>query len=346
MKAQFKAFGAKSKFSFSKIFSKKTLLLTHSGTDVDALASAAAIYFSLEKKFDLAIGCIDHVNLSAKALAKNKKIPHRINPDLKQFDSIVAVDFSSKEMLGTQKHAVENFHGKITAIDHHCIEKNSLANSKNILSDENAAAVTEIAYFLLKNNGIKIPKNAMECIAAGIIADTNNFTIASKNSFRIMAEVIEKTGKSFSQLSELFQVKKDLSEKIAALKSAKRCRIYKTGEYIAVTSMVDSFEASAAESLVRIGADVSFVASFDAKTDSISISARASSEFLKNSKINLAKHVFFELESKIDGKGGGHAGAAGFNCNGIPEIALEECIKILHSKILAKNLKAQFKEFT
>lgn len=322
---------------------EKTLLLCHAGSDVDAISSAAAVYFSIPNK-NISIGCIDHLNLNAKAFSEKMKIPYAINPDLKKFEKIILIDFNSTEMAGSMKNQLALFKGKISAIDHHSIEQNSIALKENSVIDGKAISTTEIIYSMFKKEKIKISKKSFECIAAGIIADSANFTVAGKNSFQIMAECLEKSKSNFSEMVFLFAVEKDFSEKIASLKAAKRCKIYKIENFIISTSQVDSFEASAAMALVRIGADASFVAAFDEKTDSLNISARASNDFFKKAKINLS-NVFFELSNHVEGKGGGHPCAAAFNGRGIPETALEECIKILFHLILEKNPKAQFKEY-
>lgn len=328
--------------SFSPLFGKKVLLLTHAGADVDAVASAAAIHFALKGKARTTIAIPDHLNLNAVSLTKKLQIPYSINPSFKGYEAIIILDFNKSKMAGSLQGELENFKGERFLIDHHSKEAEVIAPKENSFCNSKAISTTELVYSLLKNSSLKIPKSAYLCIASGIITDSSSFLIADHNTFRIMAEVMEKANAPYSDISTLFKVEKDFSEKIAALKAAKRAKIFKVGESIIALSEVGAFEAEAASALIRLGADVSFCGFSDEK---MRISGRVNNKWLSEHKFDLARDVFNPLEGFFDGEGGGHAGASGFNGEGDLWSALEKCLELTH-EFLNKKQKVPLKEYS
>lgn len=332
--------------SLSPLFRKKTLLLTHSGCDVDSLAAAAALYFSLKGVSRITIGVPDHMNLNAAALAKSLAIPFTINPSIWSFDVVVCIDFNEPEMLGPMKGPFMEFNGKKFLIDHHVPMRCRLALPANSLSDRTAISTTELVYDLLRAAKTKIPKKAFLCIACGIISDSASFVIADHETFYIMAEVMERAGAPYSKILSLFSVEKDFSEKVARLKAAKRCRIFRSGECVVAVSDIGAFEADAASALVKVGADVAFCGYAD--KGQVRISGRVNNYWMRKNGFDLASDVFAGLGSFFEGRGGGHAGAAGFNGSGDSvEGHLLKCVDLVHKFNVKKNgVSGQLKEYT
>ena len=331
--------------SLSPLFGKKVLLLTHAGADVDALGSAAAIHFSLKGKSKTTVGVSDHLNLNAKALTKKLKIPYEINPSLKNYDAILSLDFNKSKMTGSMQQSFLDFKGEKFLIDHHSEEKEKIAPLKNSKTSKKAVSTTELVYELLKKTRVKIPKKAYASIASGIITDSASFLIADHKTFKIMSEVMEKANMPYSSLVSLFKVEKDFSEKVASLKAAKRVRIFKIGKSIVATSEIGAFEATAANALIRLGADVSFCG--DAKRGIIRISGRVNNYWLTKKKFDLARDVFNKLENYFEGEGGGHPGASGFNGKGKSVSKhLEKCVELTKNFIVKKEKSAALKEYT
>lgn len=331
--------------NLSPLFGKKVLLLTHAGADVDTLGSAAAIHFSLKGKSQTTIGVPDHLNLNAKALAKKLKIPYKINPALKNYNAILSLDFNKSQMLGSMQKSFLEFKGEKYLIDHHSEEKEKVAPSKNSYISKKAVSTTELVYELLKKTRVKIPQKAYASIGSGIITDSASFLIADHKTFKIMAEVMEKAKMPYSSLVSLFKVERDFSEKVAALKAAKRVRIFKIGKSIIATSEIGAFEATAARALIRLGADVSFCGY--AERGKVRISARVNNYWLTKKKFDLAKDVFNKLEKYFDGEGGGHPGASGFNGKGKSVSKhLEKCVALTTEFIVKKEKNVTLKEYT
>ncbi|MCR4369324.1 MAG: DHH family phosphoesterase [archaeon] len=332
--------------SLLPLFNKKILLLTHAGADVDAFASAAAISLSLRGAAKTTIGVPEHMNLNAKALAKKLEVSYKINPSFKGYDAIVCLDFNKSKMLGSSQAQFLEFSGEKFLVDHHSHESEVMAPQKNSYCSKEAISTTELVYSLLKKTrGLKIPKKAYQCIAAGIITDSSSFLIADHRTFRIMSQVMEAANVPYSELVSLFSLERNFSEKIAALKAAKRVRIYKCSDAILASSEVGAFEADCASALVRLGANASFCGY--AENGKVRISGRANNRWLAKTRFDLARDVFNRLEKYFPGEGGGHPGASGFNGTGTGVDAhLAKCIELTREFISKKEKNAVFKEYT
>lgn len=325
---------------------KKVLFLTHAGADVDSFCSAAALFFSLKKRGGCKIGVPEHISLPAKALAQKLSIPYTINPqNVEDFDAVFFLDFNSPQMLGKYELNINCFSKKIFVIDHHEKASQEFLPDCVFLLDKNAASCTEVVFDYLESSKIAFPPKVACLLACGIITDSARFSVASKNTFWVMHKLMEKSSLPYAELFSLFKVKTDASEKIARLKSARRCRIFKSFDKIIAASTVNAFEASSASSLVLLGADIAFAGG--KKEEQILISARALNSFVSKSSFDITRHVFLPLSKKFPGKGGGHAGAAAFNGHGFDlQKALMECIELSHDFLEKKNKKkSTLKEF-
>lgn len=326
----------------STLCSKKVLILTHAGADVDAFASAAI--FSLFLGKNSRIGIPDHINLNAKALAENTSTDFEINPDVSNFDSIIIVDLNSYEMLGSLKESVKNYKKPVYLFDHHEKSDKTINFSRGSVLNPKAASTTEIIYDLFKKQKLKLTKEMCMFIAAGLVTDTAHFLVADSKVFLIMYEMLNKSNKAFYEIVALFRVKVDPALKIAKLKAAKRVRIYKISDYIVVTSDIGAYESDSAMALVRLGADIAFAG--DHEKGKVKISGRANNKFIKDSGFDLAKHIFIPLGNKFNGEGGGHPGASAFNgtANSLEEV-FSECLSLTKKFMETKNKSASFKEY-
>jgi len=200
------------------------------------------------------------------------------------------------------------------------------------LLDNEAASTTELVHGLLEKSGVAIGKSAAAAIGCGIITDSAGFVAATPRTFAVMASAMKISGRQFIQLVELFQVEKDLSEKVAQLKAARRSKIYNSNGHLIVVSEVGAFESSAASSLVRLGADVAFAGATDEKGRML-ISARCRNSFIDKTGFSLVKDVFPELANQFEGAGGGHPAAAAFNGKGDAIAALKKCAELTNAAI-------------
>ncbi len=300
---------------FSFIKNRRVLLLTHAGADVDAISSCASIYFAFRDKAKITIAVPEHINLNAKALAKNLGIPYKMNPaEISDFDFLIILDLNSFSMLGYLKDKVKGFNKPIALIDHHTKSGDKIASPEFTIIREGAVSTTELIYELFKKEKINLTPKISKCIAAGIATDSANFLVADRKTFRIMAEVLHSSGMGYAELLSLSRIKVDISKKIAVLKAAKRSKIYSAFNKIIVTADVGAYEADAASTLVKLGADIAFAA--DEEEGKILVSARADNQFIKETGFSLPRDIFSKLEKEFNGSGGGHSAAAGFNGRG------------------------------
>ncbi len=320
---------------------KKTLVLTHAGADVDAIASAGALYHLFSKK--ISIGVPEHLNLNARQLVEKMSLPIELNPDLHEFNALILVDFNSSSQIGKLAFQLKNFNGNIVLIDHHVLSGEKLTSTQMSLVNPKAVSTTELIYDLIKKLNKKITPKIATLLALGLFTDSAGFYASNKKTFTIFAELINKSNKSFSELISMISVETDFSEKIAKLKAAKRLKIYKSKEFLLVSTIVGSFQANAASTLLKLGADVAFAGSVDKGL--LLVSARAN-PFILNTGFDLAKHVFEPLSDYFKGSGGGHAGAAAFNGKAKNiEPVLQKCIELTHEFINKKNKKEKLKEY-
>jgi nanoRNase/pAp phosphatase (c-di-AMP/oligoRNAs hydrolase) len=326
--------------SFFSNLPKKTLVLTHAGADIDAIASAGALHYLFKNK--ISIGIPEHLNLNAKQLAEKMEIPFQLNPDLNEFNALILIDFNSSSQIGKLAFQLKNYSGLIALIDHHTESGEKLAEKKMSLIDSNAVSTTELIYKLIKSLKKKIPSNVAVLLAAGIYTDSAGFYASNKNTFQIFAELMNISNKSFPELISLISIETDFSEKIAKLKAAKRLKIFKSGEFLLVSTQVGSFQSNAAATMLRLGADAAFAG--DIEKGLLLVSGRANN-LLLNKGFDLAKHVFEPLQNHFNGNGGGHAGAAAFNGKARAiEPVLQKCIELTH-EFIAKNKKTELKEY-
>jgi phosphoesterase RecJ-like protein len=324
---------------------KKIILLTHAGADVDSIAAAAALSIFLGKRNTVKVAVPEHISVDARAFAQRTGIQYAISPSLGKADTLILVDFNSWDMLGAMAQPVKNFSGKKYLLDHHARSGDKIAPAKNSWIEEKAVASCVLVHEWLKKSNARFSKKIALLLAAGITADSAHFLIADASTFGVMAEMLQKSSRRFSEINALLKVKRDFSEKIAMLKAAKRSRIFRLGNFIAVTAQVGAFEADAATALVKLGADIAFAG--NSEDSELKISGRASQGILSRTGIDLARDVFQPLGKFFEGSGGGHSGAAAFNGKGSDiEAALSKCVELAKKKLASSKPGVQLKEYT
>lgn len=321
-----------------KFYGKRILFLCHSKADLDSFASASAIATAFSKKFSATVGVPDSLTRQSKEIARKQKLSYILSPNLADYDAVVLVDFNSEEMLGSFAEEFYSCKKPLFALDHHKMSGKPLA--KNFLNEAEKTSVSEIVYNFLKKSKISLtPKTAL-LLCFGIATDSNYFSVGSSETFAIFSNCLSKSKKSYSEILGILKTENPISARIASIRALKRSQLFKTEDFLIAFSEVNSFEASAANSLISLGADVSFAGSVD--KGQIRISGRASSVLLEKG-FDLAKHVFLPLAQLLKGSAGGHKGAAAFEGSGnLIEPVFEKCVT-LSFDFLKKRLKQ--KEF-
>lgn len=313
---------------------EKVLLLTHENADLDAFASAAIMQRYLKKKkMNTTIGVPSHINEQAFKFAFEEKLSFVVNPDLKEYCTIIIFDLNDYEQLGKLRKQFVNMQKKkcfeVYAFDHHEIEKRSIVKGKNAFVSPNAISTTEVLYNVLGKNNFDKKMCFYLCI--GILEDTGHFLTGSKEGFEVFAKCLNASGKKYSDLLAITKHKVPDNERIAMLKAAKRAKIHKFRETIVATSNLSFFQGQAATKLLEFGADISIVAGTD-KHGVTSLSGRVDTAFRDSKNFNLMIHLMKPIQKKLGGEIGGHSGAAQWKGEASPQTTIALTVSILSKR--------------
>ena len=168
--------------------SKRVCLIGHIEPDPDALASMITLKDFIKEFFK-----IETIDLFAetKQLSANAKLileSEPLNPTIIEYDTAIMVDSPSKERIGKFLSLFERAKTKIV-IDHHAT--NMFSGDINIV--EICSSTCEIVYSICNHFNHKISKTNQGKLYAGLIADTNNFSVGeiSKRTFEVASNLCE-----------------------------------------------------------------------------------------------------------------------------------------------------------
>jgi len=309
------------------------LLLCHRSADADAVCSAYA-FQGLLKRFlpdvVVEIGTPQGINKPVKLLLEHMPITVNQKPNIESANVIILLDTNTIEQLDEVVARLKQTTAPLIIIDHHTPNLDTEKLCKLCIVNEEAAATCEIIYGMYKQANIQPNLNEAQALFTGIAFDTRHFTLADSDIFRITADLVN-AGVDAQEMLALFSNPIDNSERLAKLKACKRAKITRIGEWIIATSHVSAYEASAAKSLVDLGAHMAAVAG--KKEDTLKVSLRCNRDFTQKTGVHLGKDLAMPLGEQLQGVGGGHAMAAGVNAKGEIDEALKLCLSLLKAKI-------------
>jgi bifunctional oligoribonuclease and PAP phosphatase NrnA len=309
------------------------LLLCHKSADADAVCSAYA-FQGLLKRFmpDLVveIGAPQGINKPTKQLLESLPITVNLKPNIESASALFLIDMNTVEQLDEVVDRLKASKAPMVIIDHHTPSLDTLEICKICIMNEQAAATCEIIYQMYQEANVQLTLNEAKALFTGIAFDTRHFALGDSDTFRIAGGLVN-AGVDAQAMLALFQNPIDNSERLAKLKACKRAKIEKIGEWIITLSHVSAYEASAAKSLVDLGAHMAAVAG--KKNGKLEVSLRCNRDFAEKTGIHLGKDIAMPLGEALGGVGGGHAMAAGVNGKGEVEDALDKCLKLLQDKI-------------
>jgi nanoRNase/pAp phosphatase (c-di-AMP/oligoRNAs hydrolase) len=309
------------------------LLLCHKSADADAVCAAYA-FQSLLKQFlpDLVveIGTPQGINKPTKQLLENLSIAVNLKPNIESANVLFLIDMNTVEQLDEVVVRLKASNAPVIIIDHHAPNLDTEQACVFCVINEQAAATCEIIYDMYQQAGVKLGLNEAKALFAGIAFDTRHFALGDSDTFRIAGGLVD-AGVDAQEMLTSFSNPIDYSERLAKLKACKRAKIVKIGEWILALSHVSAYEASAAKSLVDLGAHMAAVAG--KKTGKLEISLRCNRDFSEKTGIHLGKDISMPMGELLEGVGGGHAMAAGVNAKGDVDDALDKCLKLLKEKI-------------
>jgi nanoRNase/pAp phosphatase (c-di-AMP/oligoRNAs hydrolase) len=311
---------------FKRQKAKLIVLLCHHNADPDAFCSAYALH-SLFKRIRprLRIEMCSSNGLSrlSKSIQGVMPIEFTKSPKIEAADVLIMLDTNTVHQLGEFGARVKKSDNPVIIIDHHVAQVKNSETAELKIVNEKASSTCEIVFQIFKEANIPIREDEAFALLTGIAFDSGHFTRARGVTFRILTELVE-LGSDVDKAIQLLTVPMDSSERAARFKAAQRGKIIKEKNWVIVTSQVGSFQASAARALLRLGADIVFVAG--KKRDNLTISIRSTQKFYRETGINLGKEIVIVLEEKFNGRGGGHSTSAGFNGIGDVDEALKLCV--------------------
>ncbi|MEM3555833.1 MAG: DHH family phosphoesterase [Candidatus Micrarchaeia archaeon] len=302
---------------------KRVILLIHSLPDLDAVGSSSALssFFKNSK-----IISPDQPTAKARKLLRITGQSIAVGEKLKS-DVLIILDTNSYDLLGELADEVRNFKGSKAVIDHHSIHPDSI-KAEHVLIDNSYASTSELVYEILKKLNWDVSEKHAVSLLCGMIDDSAGFRNARKKTFSYISELLGKTRMDYQEILRVTETDVDVSQRIALLTACQRASVERVGDYLIAKSIIGSFEAKAAEALLSLGADFSFVGCKGKRE--ARISARMRGYLHTELGINLASDVMEKVGRILRGSGGGHPCAAGANGPHLKgfEDAMEECVKL------------------
>lgn len=304
--------------------SSSVVIMGHKNMDADALGAAMGMYL-LAKSY----GKEAHVVYNNKGMAIDELVRKIVNsdklsdvivsedellPTINEDTLLIVVDTHKVDLVESQ--AILNKSSKIAIIDHHRRGTEAIENAILTFQEVYASSASELVTEILQYSEInmEIPTLVAECLYAGILTDTKNFT--QKTGVRTFeaAAYLKKLGVDVAMINKIFQ--NDVDTYVSIADVIRNCEIIHGNIAIAVCPKgIENqiqITAQAADELLNLNSiDTSFVLS--EVENKVYISGRS------NGKTN----VQIVLE-KLGG--GGHMMIAGAQVQGMP---IEEVKKML-----------------
>ena len=316
---------------------KYILILCHHNADPDSLGAATALS-------RLLTFYMPAMRIEVSAPCGLSKTSRRIVPYLPAFgtsvnllddvDVVILVDINNLSQLDEFGLLLRDLGKPLVFIDHHAFHPETDSIAELYIVDENASSASEIVFGLYEEAGIQPDRESASALFLGIAFDTRRFAFSRSRTLTIAARLVE-AGVVAEKMLPLLGIPMESSERIARLKAAQRLQRQSLGEWLVVCSSVGSFQASAARSLVALGAHVAMVGG--EQRGKLRISFRSSRDFYDASGVHLGRDVASALGGIIKGTGGGHSTSAGFNGEGDLEKAMNHCLNLLNRSIEEHN---------
>lgn len=289
--------------------SEKIFLMGHYNLDLDALGSILGLYVLLQKKKKTPYIIIDekkHEKGVEKVLIeldgfiniiKTKEI-EKIKHEKEAKNLLIILDTNNKNIVQSPK-ALTIIKNKIV-IDHHTISNNSIKDALQII-DSKSSSTCEMITNLIEMEDIELEPYYATLLLAGIVLDTNNFTLKTREETYYSAYFLSVFGASAKKVQYL--LKQDIKEYTERQKLLTNIETINNNIAITKGSIKTIYRK---EDLARIAdtllyfnnIEISFVVAKISKTD-IGISSRS----LGNYDVN-------QILIKLNGGGDTYHGAA------------------------------------
>lgn len=218
---------------------KSFSIYSHINTDIDAIGSTLALKRALEKKGKTAHVFIDSTFPSNTCMFED--INKINNEKQKEYDICIVLDCADENRLGRLKYKYRKNVKNVVCVDHHL---NNGFNLKNKYVDDNVSSTCEIVYSLIKKLNIELDTEICKLLICGMYTDTGalKFSNTYPSSFRVAAELLEKSGLYMDQISmPLFNSLSIESYNLRKL-AYNRLKLYENDKVAVITLVADDFD--------------------------------------------------------------------------------------------------------
>ncbi|MEM3437266.1 MAG: DHH family phosphoesterase [Nitrososphaerales archaeon] len=311
------------------------LVLCHRNADVDAYCSAYSIASLLKKinpKVNVSIASPKGLSSLTRRVQNKFRIDLIESPNINEADLIVVVDTGDLSLLERLGDEIKFTKATKIFIDHHPLTESIKSIADLLLIDEKASSCSEIIYTIFKAKKVKMTQDVAQALLTGILSDSQHLAIADCRTIKIVSELCKIASLTISK--ELLEMPRNIPEIIAHMKAVKRLRIYRTKEWIIATTTVNSFQASVANAILDLGADVAFA--LGSLGNEVRGSLRSTQSFYLKTNVHLGIDIAQKVASTLKGKGGGHSTAASFSSQSTVDEAISCFLSILSEKLGAR----------
>ena len=312
-----------------EVDAKLVVLLCHHNADPDAICAAFALSKLLERlkpELNIEMAAAQGPSRLSKYLLRSLPAKLITQPRIEEADVLVLLDTNTIQQLDEWGERVKATNAPLVVIDHHASHPETERLATLCITDEQSSSTCEIIYRFYKEAEVEMSEAEAKALFLGIAFDTRHFVLASSNTLKTVAELIDVGVKAEEALS-LLSLPMDHSERVARLKASRRVKLMKIQEWLIALSHVSAYQASAARALIALGAHVAVVAG--QKGEKIQVSLRACRDFHDKTGIHLGRDIAKPLGDYLNGMGGGHSISAGANGVGDVEATLKRCARLL-----------------
>lgn len=299
-------------------------LMAHRDLDLDALGSSIGMYMFLKKKKKECYIIIDDLTHELGVekvlrelegcikIIKSEDLEKYMHP--RESKNLLIVLDTNKTELVQSKDVLKKFEHKVV-IDHHDLGKSSIKDAI-IINDTEVSSTCEMITNLVEYYDVEIESYYATVLLAGIVLDTNNFTLKTTPDTYYAAYYLASLGASAKKVQYL--LKQDINEYTERQKLL--ANIETINGRIAITKATQ-YTIYRREDLARVADTLLFFNNIEASfvigkigKDTVGISARS-----------LGNYEISKILEKLGGGGSDYNGAAKFE--NMPISKVEQMLK-------------------
>ena len=197
---------------------KTIFLMAHKDLDLDALGSSIGMYLLLKRKrkdcyivvddltHELGVEKVLRELEGCITIIKSENIEKYMNP--RESKNLLLILDTNKADLVQNKELLKKFDNKLI-IDHHDLSKSSIKDAV-IINDTGVSSTCEMITELIEYYDVEIESYYATVLLAGIVLDTNNFTLKTNPGTYYAAYYLSSLGASAKKVQYL--LKQDIEE--------------------------------------------------------------------------------------------------------------------------------------